>query len=165
MFEEFFCLSCCKASICVDLKCRRLYPTPRTLHMAPGIRCAFSATSDLGNNFGIHVGLWTHFLHRAPFLFHFCFLSCVSLMCTFRNCLASRQPLLLATLRNISSLSDHQIIFQICKGLGYGISDEARICPLCPHESPHASHAEFACSIRIEAIRTMSRIFRYMTQS
>ena len=93
------------------------------------------------------------------------FLSCVSLMCTLRNCLASRQPLLLASLRNISSLSDHQIIFQICKGLGYGISDEARICPLCPHESPHVSHAEFACSIRIEAVRTMSRIFRYMTQS
>jgi hypothetical protein len=82
-------------------------------------------------------------------------------MCTSRNCLASRQPLLLATLRNISSLSDHQIIFQICKGLGYGISDEARICPMCPHESPHSSHAEFACGIRIEAVRTMSRIFRH----
>ncbi len=125
--------------------------------MASDIPSAFSATLDLGNFFSARV--WRN-VASSMSLVCLSMVSCVMLTCTFRNCLASRQPVLLATLRNMSSLSDHQIILQICKGLGYGRSDEARVCPMCPHESPYLSHAEFACSIRIEAVRTMSRIFR-----
>ena len=95
-----------------------------------------------------------------------CHFSHALLALKLRDCLASRRPLLVATLRNTCRFrhSDDPIV-QICKGFFYGRTEETRNCQMCPHESPHSSHAEFACSIRIEAVRTMSRMCRYLTQS
>ena len=138
---------------------RRLCPTTHKMLTAPDIPSAFLAISDSGDFWSSEPSsCYLASSIRSPYLPMYG--ACCHLIRLLRNCLASRQPVLFSTLRHMSSLSDHQIIFQICKGLGYGRSDEARICPLCPHETPHSSHAEFACSIRIEAVRTMSRFFR-----